>query len=111
MTDRIVCLISFSVDCSWSTWSLSGSCSRSCGGGSERYTRSKIRRESNGGSCTGSNEKFQLCNTQDCPGESTYLTNIFTVDLRDWLSIYRVFKVQVNIFDPYPDQPSVDQNA
>ena len=26
-------------------------------------------------------------------------------------SVHRVIKVQVNIFDPYPDQTSVDQNA
>ena len=30
---------------------------------------------------------------------------------KQFMITYRVFKVHVNIFDPYPDQTSVDQNA
>ena len=57
------------INCQWSHWWSSGSCSKSCGGGSQRYTRHKTTTESNGGSCSGSNEKHSPCNIQGCPSE------------------------------------------
>ena len=65
-----------SVDCQWSDWTPSGSCSKSCGGGSQKFTRDKTVSESNGGSCSGSNEKTDSCNTQDCtsgPGKLEWI--------------------------------------
>ena len=56
-----------SVDCQWSSWTLFGTCSKSCGGGYQNYTRYKMVSESNGGSCSGLSEKYDSCNTQDCP--------------------------------------------
>ena len=55
------------INCHWSSWWPCGSCSKSCGGGIQRYTRHKTRTESNGGSCSGSNEKYSPCNIQECP--------------------------------------------
>ncbi len=60
----------FSVDCQWSSWTPSGSCSKSCGGGLQKSTRYKTVPESNGGKlCTGTNEKYDACNTQNCPSK------------------------------------------
>merc|ERR1739844_890095 len=42
------------VDCQWSSWTARGSCSKSCGSGTQRYTRYKTVTERNGGSCPGS---------------------------------------------------------
>ena len=57
----------FSVDCQWSNWTTSGSCSKTCGGGIQKSTRYKTVSESNGGSCSGLSEKSDSCNTQECP--------------------------------------------
>ena len=57
----------FSVDCQWSSWTPIGSCSKSCGGGSQKSKRYKTVSESNGGSCSGLSEKTYSCNTQKCP--------------------------------------------
>ena len=70
----------FSVDCQWSDWKPSGSCSKSCGGGAQKFTRDKTVSESNGGSWSGSNEKTDTCNTQDCtsgPGKLEYIWKKF----------------------------------
>ena len=61
----------FSVDCQWSSWKTSGSCSKTCGGGLQKSTRYKTVSESNGGSCSGLSEKSDSCNTQGCPSGST----------------------------------------
>ena len=64
----------FSVDCQWSSWTPTGSCSKSCGGGSQKYKRYKTVSESNGGSCSGLSEKSYSCNTQDYqPGPGKFL--------------------------------------
>ena len=59
--------IIFSVDCQWSSWTTDGSCSKSCGSGVQKSTRHKTVSESNGGSCSGSSEKYEPCNDKDCP--------------------------------------------
>ena len=69
-----------SVDCQWSSWTPSGSCSKSCAGGIQNYTRNKTVSESNGGSCSGLSEKTDSCNTQDCPtgpGKFSYCVHAF----------------------------------
>ena len=62
------------VNCQWSNWSASGSCSKSCDGGRQKYTRYKTVSESNGGSCTGSDEKYNTCNSKACPGKFLAIT-------------------------------------
>ena len=60
------------VDCQWSDWSPSGSCSKSCGPGMQNFTRVKTIQESPGVSCSGSYEKTEHCYTQGCPGKLPY---------------------------------------
>jgi hypothetical protein len=54
------------VNCQWSDWSEFSSCSEFCGGGTKSRTRSKVVEESNGGSCSGSNNDTISCNTGNC---------------------------------------------
>ena len=72
----IIFNIHVSVNCQWSPWSKQGLCSKSCGGGSQQFTRSKTVSEKNGGSCSGSSQKFEPCNTQSCP--SKFMNHILT---------------------------------
>jgi len=56
------------VDCQWSSWSETGPCSKSCGGGIQYFERIINVESQNGGqSCTGSRTKREYCNTRDCP--------------------------------------------
>merc|ERR1711962_1898217 len=57
------------VDGGWSSWSY-GACSKTCGGGTQRGTRScNNPRPSNGGKiCAGSGVTTRQCNTKSCPG-------------------------------------------
>ena len=68
-----VCLIQFQlsiiVDCTWGNWGPWGSCSTTCGGGTQNSTRVFDRPAQNGGdNCTGNATKEQSCNTHSCPG-------------------------------------------
>merc|ERR1712046_162209 len=55
------------IDCRWGSWSLYSSCSRSCGGGTQRRTRSKTVNERNGGLCSGQSSETIDCNKNGCP--------------------------------------------
>ena len=56
-----------SVDCKVSDWSEYGNCSKTCGGGVKKRTRTVIRqKEYNGADCPVLEESAP-CNTQDCP--------------------------------------------
>ena len=64
----------FSVNCQWASWGSWQSCSRSCGGGTQKRYRTKSVVAQNGGNeCSGSNTDTQSCNTNNCPG--TYKTH------------------------------------
>ena len=63
----------FPVDCVWGQWSTWSSCSKSCGGGTNTRSRSKIETERNGGSCPGSGSDSKRCNTQSCPGKQAMI--------------------------------------
>ena len=53
------------VNCVWSAYTC-GSCSLTCGTGTQTCTRTKTTQESNGGSCSGTASKTQDCNAQAC---------------------------------------------
>jgi len=56
------------VNCQWSTWSEYGTCSSSCGSGSQVRSRRVLVEAANGGlECTGSAGESRTCNTAPCP--------------------------------------------
>ena len=55
---------------------MSGSCSKSCGGGIRTDTRTEIVSAKHGGDkCPGPSSMDVSCNDQECPGEK-YLSNV-----------------------------------
>ena len=57
------------VDCQFSEWSKDGGCSKTCGNGTQKWSRYKIQEERYGGKpCDGSLNGVTHCNTQSCPG-------------------------------------------
>jgi len=69
------------VNCEWSTWSSSGTCSESCGGGNQIYVRSHRVKSKNGGQdCDGLFHKTERCNTNSCPfGPTKFLPSILSI--------------------------------
>ena len=55
------------VDCTVSPWSAWGTCSASCGGGTQTQTRSIVTPAANGGQACPTLTQTQTCNTQACP--------------------------------------------
>ena len=79
-------MIFFSVNGNWSDWSDYEKCSVSCGGGSQKRTRSCTNpAPAHGGElCTGSDEESQSCGTSPCPGKllkKKMLDCVVTLDL------------------------------
>ena len=62
--------------CEWGSWT-EGSCDRTCGGGKRVLTRRKLIQEQNNGECLHGDTKAEICNTQQCPGESFLFTFAF----------------------------------
>ena len=62
-------MVFFSEDCVWGPWSTWVSCSKTCGGGIETRSRTKIQAEQNGGNCSGFGKDIITCNTQSCGGK------------------------------------------
>ena len=66
----------------WCSWRSSGSCSKSCGTGSQERVRSCTcpSPKHGGSSCSGSSIGYRDCNTQCCPGEPQHQNfhSIFT---------------------------------
>ena len=60
------------MDCTWGQWSAWGTCSVTCGGGTQASTRTHEQEQQNGGSaCAGASNRTQSCNTAVCnPGTS-----------------------------------------
>ena len=76
-----------SVDGSWGTWSSWGSCSATCGGGSQRRTREcdNPAPAAGGSECPGSGEEVLSCNTETCPlvligGNGVSSGNVFVIN-------------------------------
>ena len=61
----------FIVDGNWSKWGVWGSCSQTCGGGSQMRMRTCTNPPPSGGGagCSGSSSQSQSCNTHLCVGK------------------------------------------
>ena len=60
-----------SVDCLWGQWTGWGSCTVTCGGGTQTSTRVINQEAQNEGiDCVGNSARDQSCNTNDCPGKT-----------------------------------------
>ena len=68
----------FQVNCTWGSWEIWGSCSKSCGGGIQIRARKVSFPEKNGGNpCKGISTDQKSCNKRSCPsGKSFHSTNI-----------------------------------
>ena len=57
----------------WSPWQPWGSCTRSCGSGSQTRIRTCTNPppRNGGNNCLGANLQCRSCNSNSCPGEST----------------------------------------
>ena len=62
------CILLSIVNCQWGSWE-SGTCSKTCGGGTRRKSRSKTVTEQHGGRCEGSSTMDENCNEQHCPSK------------------------------------------
>ena len=55
------------VDCRWGNWIASGKCTKTCGGGTRKYTRKvEVKAKYGGIPCTGSTTGTASCNKQIC---------------------------------------------
>ena len=71
----------FQVNCLWSDWSKTGGCTKSCGGGTQFFEKTRIvkdvidlrtvKSQNRGQSCIGSSIKRENCNDHDCPAPGT----------------------------------------
>ena len=62
------CLSRLPIDCKWSEWTKQGYCSKSCGDGSQVFTRTILVASQNGGQpCVGQMRKTEPCYLQNCP--------------------------------------------
>ena len=60
----------FLVNCQWATWGSWQSCSASCGGGTKKRIRSKVKAQNGGLDCSGDHQEFQNCGEAECPGKT-----------------------------------------
>jgi hemicentin len=59
--------------CAWGAWSSWGSCSATCGGGSQGATRNVDQQATNGGQeCKGSKKRSQECGMKECPTDCSW---------------------------------------
>ena len=66
------------IDCKWSNWEKSGTCSKSCGGGTQTWQRTEQIKSKNGGKpCSGNGNYRENCNTQSCPTTGILNSNYF----------------------------------
>merc|ERR1719245_2522801 len=71
------------VDCGQSDWTIDGSCSATCGDGTQRYTRTTITPAEGAGTACGDLEKFEACNERVCQPFEAYKSNAYCVN-GDW---------------------------
>jgi len=60
---------SFSVNGGWSDWTASGTCSVTCGGGLQAWSRqcNNPPAANGGAACSGNSTEDRSCNTKKCP--------------------------------------------
>lgn len=77
---KIYLVITFSVDGAWVTWTSWGTCTVTCGGGTQTRSRTCTNPapQYGGANCPGSAGSSQACNTQHCPSTSRILIECFT---------------------------------
>ena len=57
------------VNCKWNDWGSWGSCSASCGGGTQQRQRDVKQQAANGGNaCSGTSSEERSCNEDSCLG-------------------------------------------
>ena len=56
----------FLVNCEWSSWISSSSCTKTCGGGTRHETRYITSTEKHGGTCSGTSKRTRDCNNKSC---------------------------------------------
>ena len=78
-------LILFAVDGVWAAWGSWGTCTVTCGGGTQTRSRTCTNPapQYNGADCPGSDGSSQDCNTHHCPS-----TSIFSVEMILFTKIY-----------------------
>ena len=60
------------VDCKWGEWNT-GTCSKTCGLGNRRSSRTKAVLKAHGGKeCAGNTWKDETCNLRTCPGKGMW---------------------------------------
>ena len=63
------------MNCAWSNWGKFSECSKSCGKGVQKRTRSIVTPAKNGGkACTDPNNEEKVCNIEACPGKNQKYT-------------------------------------
>ena len=61
------------VNCEWSGWSNTTTCSKTCGGGKQFQTRTIVTHEENGGAfCIGESMQEIDCNSEKCPAGNIF---------------------------------------
>ena len=66
------------VHCEWDNWVV-GNCSAECGTGTRTNTRTKLVKESNGGTCTGQPIEVLQCQDKECPSTYWYFKNLINL--------------------------------
>ena len=90
------CLVFISVDGGFTDWSSWGSCTQSCGGGTQQRTRACTNPapQHGGSDCVGDTTEEQACGTSTCSGIYIYefLYSFCNISiLVFWISIYFVY--------------------
>lgn len=85
-------LILFAVDGVWAAWGSWGTCTVTCGGGTQTRSRTCTNPapQYNGADCPGSDGSSQDCNTHHCPS-----TSVFSVELLSFTKIYLQGEIQM----------------
>ena len=60
------------MNCVWNVWQA-GACSKTCGGGTRKDTRTKKTVEKHGGTCRGKASFEEKCNTEKCPSKKAHI--------------------------------------
>lgn len=67
--DKLACLTqACPVNCTWNSWGVFSSCTKSCAGGKQTRSRTKIAAMHGGVECSGEGTETSDCETQKCPG-------------------------------------------